>query len=194
MTKQKRKYERFFTIATPRKDGAILDKFLDEFGYSAFEKEDRHEDTRRSVQQISSNDELIEEIADFCKDNTCVMQLIYKRGHQLVQQSFKSDKTFQPKPYGNNEGEKLEELSKKPKQKKSQNNTDVNSFLDSKQKELNKSKNPRNRNNNNKRRNPRFNKPEKELKQVSDTPVQNQSTQNVSDVKVIKKKRKFTKQ
>ncbi len=103
------KNNKFFTITTPRKDGQILEDFLSEFGYSAFEKENREDDTRRSVAQISPNSELIEEVADFCKDNKCTMQLIYKRENQLVRQTFQSDKVFKPKTYGTSEGQALKD-------------------------------------------------------------------------------------
>lgn len=140
MTEQKRKIETFFTITTPRKDGSILEQFLDEFGYSAFEKEDRSEDTRRSVKQISSNEELIAEVGDFCRENKCKMQLIYKRGNQLVQQTFQSNKTYSPKTYGESEGQDLQELppqieTQNVEQKIEDNSIDI--FLTGKEKELN---------------------------------------------------------
>lgn len=95
--------ERFFTIKTPRKDGSILDLFLSEFGYAAFESEDRQEDTRRSVKQVSTNEELIAEMADFCKDNGCKIALIYKEGKVLKQKHFQGKTAYEAKDYKGSE-------------------------------------------------------------------------------------------
>ena len=169
MTKQKKKFERFFTITTPRKDGSILDQFLDEFGYSAFEKEDRSDDTRRSVQQIAPNEELIAEVADFCKDNKCKMQLIYKRGNQLVQQTFQSDKAYSPKPYGASAGQKLAEIQPKKEtqnveQKIQDNSLDI--FLTGKEKQV-KNSNQRNYSNSNKNRRNNKNNPNQKVNKAN---------------------------
>lgn len=112
MSNKKEKSEKFFTISTPRKDGAILDKFLVEFGYKSFENEDREKDTRRSVLQISDNDELIEEVADFCKDNKCIMMLFYEINNALAQRTFKSDKVGHATRYDTKTQFNDEEVSK----------------------------------------------------------------------------------
>jgi hypothetical protein len=100
MSKPKPIHERFFTIKTPKKDSSILDQFLDEFGYSAFETEERPDDSRRSVKQVSRNDELIEEVADFCKDYSCSIYLIYKEQGKLMEQLFRGKQICKPKEYG----------------------------------------------------------------------------------------------
>ncbi len=91
--------ETYFTIITPKKDGSILDQFLEEFGYSPFETEERDVDTRRSVKQISKNEELKEEVADFCKEHGCSITLVYKERGKLNQQLFKGKQMCKAKPY-----------------------------------------------------------------------------------------------
>lgn len=99
MVKNTKNREKFFTIKTPKKDSSILDQFLSEFGYSAFETEERPDDSRRSVKQVSRNDELVEEVADFCKENSCSIYLIYKEGNKLMEQLFKGKQIYNPKEY-----------------------------------------------------------------------------------------------
>lgn len=96
---QQNKQEQFFTIKTPKKDSSILDQFLSEFGYSAFETEERPDDSRRSVKQVSKNEELIEEVADFCRENGCSIYLIYKDNNKLMEQLFRGKQICSPKEY-----------------------------------------------------------------------------------------------
>jgi len=95
--------ERFFTIVTPSKDGSVLDQFLSEFGYAAFESENRPEDTRRSVNQISTNEELMAELEDFCNEYGRRITLIYKEKNQLMQRTYQGSRAYKPKPYAGSE-------------------------------------------------------------------------------------------
>ena len=95
--------ERFFTIVTPSKDGSVLDQFLSEFGYAAFESENRPEDTRRSVNQISTNEELMAELEDFCNEYGRIITLIYKEKNQLMQRTYQGSRAYKPKPYAGSE-------------------------------------------------------------------------------------------
>jgi len=193
MTNQKKDFEKFFTITTPRKDGSILDQFLDEFGYSAFEKEDRSDDTRRSVQQITPNEELVSEVSDFCNENKCKMQLIYKRGNQLVQQTFQSNQAYSPKPYGESEGQKLQEIAPKVETQNVEQQIPDNSldiFLTGKENQLKNQPSRHDRNkkptNNKPQHNkpqhnkPQHNKPQHNKPSVKSTPVNNKPTTSKS--------------
>lgn len=143
--------ERFFTIKTPRKDGSILDLFLSEFGYAAFESEDRQEDTRRSVKQVSTNEELIAEMADFCKDNGCKIALIYKEGKVLKQKHFQGKTAYEAKDYKGSE-----DIVKEIEANEKEAFKEANRYNNSPQNNNQNPPNNKNKQRNNK--NPRYNK------------------------------------
>lgn len=210
----KKRNDNYFTLTTPRKDGAILEQFLSEFGYLEFEKEENTEDTKRMIKQVSSNTELVAEVADFCKDNKCKIQLIYKRDGQLVQQTFQSDKAYTPKTYGHSSGEKLSAIDENDKKNVEQaiplnNESSIKTFIRNKERENKNNKNQRNKrntapsrtqktknnSNNSNNQKPKANKKFKNnqpprLKEPS-SETMTKEPQNISDVKVITKKRRI---
>lgn len=171
--------ETYFTIITPKKDGTILDQFLKEFGYSPFETEEREIDTRRSVKQISKNEELKEEVADFCRENGCSITLVYKEKGQLTQQLFKGKQICKSKPYEKQDLNLPEDtIVEKPRQTRHQSNQNNNKPKSQSQRRHNNKthQNNKNRFNNNDRSDP-FVEPK-------------EPTQEKKKVKVTTKKRR----
>lgn len=182
MSKNKQTHERFFTIKTPKKDSSILDQFLDEFGYSAFETEERPDDSRRSIKQLSRNDELIEEVADFCKDYSCSIYLIYKEKGKLMEQLFRGKQVCKPKEYG--QPDPTPELTENDK-------AQVQEFLDSR-KQNHSQQNQKKNNHSNQNKKHHHKKPKK-IGVMSDRKykeVDKSGTQENSQATVITKKRR----
>lgn len=178
MPKNKRMVkERFFTIKTNKKDHSILDKFTDEFGYAAFEAEERSDDSRRSIKQISNNDELTEEVADFCKENSCAITLIYKEKGILMEKLFRGKQICKEKKYGDEDPAPVVEVeydksvasfinnkkinNHKPKENNPYKKTSNNTNNKSSNKSSNNTKNKTSNNNNSTNSNPSNSNPKR---------------------------------
>lgn len=215
MSKTQRKIkERYFTIQTPRKDSSVLDSFLDEFGYKPFENEDCELSSNRSVIQLSTNAELIDELADFCRENGCTVNLIYKEGNKILSKRFAGKTVYNAKEYQKDDivvekevahseitnfilNKQQQNINNSTKNQNSSNNKNSHQKNNKNRQERpsgqDSNKNNRRKNFNNKRKPKTIGvMSEKPMKSVSDNTgnesYSNQSSVDKTEVKIIQKK------